>query len=466
MEISSFETTAFNKRRIDKLESVSRSPLQMLQNFLPIAMVFLLVAWFVRLMSEDGLPSVIGAPIITPSRLLVVVTIFMIVMTPMLKSKNAVSPRKPEVQPKPIPQAPEPHAQQLVVSPMRTHQRSPPDFRRSLSPLRIRTEAPTPWRSMTPSKHTPAPFVDDIHSTQKHEFTDSLPGWARKFEELLVMPQIITPLVNSLAESDNILTQCFSRFGLRLSHQLVASAGTEPFGVICLTDRFLPNPLGNDPAIVAEWQRRQLLESLVNIPGFESKYRDHVVGRIKTWANRGGLRFAYRHDSRPDDEGPTDSHILAHLLFASLDSLMGGGFRDRYVVTASSGLSIMDEFQTLFASVGNALGSGHFSNRIVWLEQSSKIHGAPLHFNVGTNQRVYGVPPGGGNMIEAMCLFFFLLRRLSPTSAWVQLPHEIRAVVETALGTAEIPGGLTGSFFNGSVPKSSVSALPDLYRGH
>ena len=465
MEISSFETSAFNKRRIDKAEATYRSPFHVAKSALPVLVILSSLIFGAKLLSDQEVTSIFGGPIITPSRLLVAVTLFMIAATPMLKTKRTKQTNVPDSVRSSVSSVQEAHAQQLALSPVRTYGGAVPEFRRSISPLRTNADILPPWRPVTPSKRAPAPFVDDVHSTQKHEFTDSMPAWARKFEELLVMPHIINPLVKSLADSDNILTQCFSRFGLRLSHQPASSTGTEIFGVICLSDRFLPNPLGNDPAIVAEWQRRQLLESLVNIPGFPPTYRDYVVGRITTWASRGGLRFAYRHDSRPDDEGPTDSHILSHLLFTSLDSLMGGGFKDRYVVRASSGVRVLDDFQTLFASVGNALSGGHYSNRIVWLEENAKVRGGPVHFNIGTNQRIYGVPPGGGNMIEAICLFFYLLRRLSPTSAWVQIPHEIRAVVESALGSTETPGSLTGSFFTGSV-KSSASALPDFSIGH
>ena len=277
------------------------------------------------------------------------------------------------------------------------------------------------------------------------------------------MPRVIIPLVNSLAESDRVLTEAFSRFGIRLSHEAV---GPDSIGVVCLADRYLPTPLSSDPAITAEWTKRQQLESIVNVPGFPRKCRDYVVGRIATWANRGGLRFGYRYDYKQEEDFPTDSHILAHVLCSSIDALTGGGFAGRYVVKASTSINLLDEFQTLFSSVGNAFGSGHFSNRMVWLEQSTRP-GAPLHFNVGTNQKVYGVAPGGGNLIEAMCLFFFLLRRLSSSSAWVQLPHELRVAIEAAIGNADLSGSLTGSLFNGGGgPKPSAGALPDVFRGH
>ena len=88
---------------------------------------------------------------------------------------------------------------------------------------------------------------------------------------------------------------------------------------------------------------------------------------------------------------------------------------------------MVDEFQLFFNSKGQ---KGH-QGRVAWLEQSGASTTGPLHFNVGTNQKVYGVPAGGGNLIEALCLLFHLLKKLSPTSAWMQIPHEVRIVLDS-----------------------------------
>jgi hypothetical protein len=462
MEIGSFETSAFSRRRLEKEGTDPRQYLRYIRSLIPGVILCCAGVLLARAVHTDENIGVI--PIITPSRLLLAVILTLFLVTPCLKQKRSVfSSQGVTLADSHVESS---STESRIREPMDNLERPAVEFRSSIPAPDHRGDSFSNWREKKPSRSAPAPFIDDIRAIERHEFTELTPIWARQLEELLIMPHIINPLVHSLKESDRVLGDIFGRFGLRLSHEELPSRATEGFGVICLSDRFLPNPLGSDSTIVAEWQRRQLLESLVMVPGFGLKYRDYVVSRVCTWANR-GLRFSYRYDTRPNEEGPTDSHILAHLLFASLDSVMGRGFRERYVVTASSGVSEIDEFHNLFTStVDGPTGHGKFSNRIVWIEQTSRTNSAPLHFNVGTNQRVYGVTGGGGNLIEATSLFFYLLRRLSPTSAWAQIPHEIRIVVEASIGASESRGSLAGSFFGTFGPKSNAGALPDLYRGH
>ena len=465
MEISSFETTTFSRRRVEKLNAASRSPLHVVKLLAPIAIIFGVIWMILTTSIAESVSSNVVGPVITPSRLLVGVTILLIVITPLVKGKKAVSeiPPMAPLPTRPTPAVVESHAVERQPEPI-TVARLAPEYVSNLAPIPSRFDSSMAGaRRPSSVQHAPAPFVDDVHSTQRHEFTELLSDWARKLEDLFILPQVIQPLVQALEESDRMLSQYFGRFGFRLRHEAIVPGSPEPFGTISLSDRFLPNPVGTDPLVVAEWNRRQLLESLVNIPGFNSKYRDYVVGRLTTWATRSGLRFSYRHDARPDEEGPTDSHILSHILFTSFDTLLVSGFKDRYVVSASTGSSLMDEFETVFSSVRSSLGM--YSNRVAWLEQSSRGPKTPIHFNVGTNQRIYGVAPGGGNLVEALCLFFFLLRRLSPSSAWVQIAHDKRVIIEAAIGGPDSGHvGLSASLFGGK--KSSLSALPDLYRGH
>lgn len=466
MEISSFETSSFSRRQIEKAGARSKSPFQVFRTLSSAILItgFIGTLWALSMTNVVNSTSI--GPIITPTRLLIIMTLCLIILTPIVRPKKltieAPQSRAPTGKPTPAPQqvhAPDSIGYQDSNKDTSSVQRPIPQYSSTAM-----LDLGRPLRRVSPTHRASAPFVDDVHSTQRHEFTDLLPAWARKMEELLIMPKIVVSLMSSLEESDRILSQCFANFGFRLSNESRPHVSTEPFSTISLSDRFLPNPVSSDPGIVAEWQRRQMLESLVNIPGYSNKYRDYVVGRIKHWATRGGIRFAYRHDSKPDEGGPTDSHILSHLLFASLDSLMGGGFRERYVVTAQSGSFVMDEFQALFSSGRSNISGSSYGNRVAWLEQSSKTSKGPLHFNVGTNQRVYGITPGGGNVIEALCLFFYLLRRLGSASGWVQLPHEIRVVIEAAIGGNDpVSGSLAGSFFGSK--GSSMGALPDLYRG-
>jgi hypothetical protein len=465
-EISSFETSSFSRRQFEKAGARSKSPLQLIRAIGVALLIAGLIGSIWVLSMNNVVQSTPIGPVITPTRLLVIMTLCLIILTPVIRPKKLPVdvPLSRNSTGKPTPAAQQLHApdeigHQEPINDAQETQR----FISQYSPEII--DLSRPLRRLSPTHRASAPFVDDVHSTQRHEFTELLPVWARKMEELLIMPQIVVSLMNSLEESDRILSQCFARFGFRLSNESVSRVSTEPFGAISLSDRFLPNPVSNEPGIVAEWQRRQMLESLVNIPGYPAKYRDYVVGRIKHWATRGGIRFAYRHDTKPDESGPTDSHILSHLLFASLESLMGGGFRDRYVVTAQSGSFVMDEFQALFSSVRSNISGSSYGNRVAWLEQSAKSARGPVHFNVGTNQRVYGITPGGGNVIEALCLFFYLLRRLGSASGWVHLPHDIRVVIEAAIGCNDpVSGSLAGSFFGSK--GSAMGALPDLYRGH
>ena len=477
MEISSFETTAFNRRRVEKVTTTSQLPVVWIRKLLAAGSTIACIVILGIILKSNLLSNSYTGHIITPSRLLVFLTVLLILATPMMKNRGKVVSHSPPSAPQSTRPTPAPVDSHLG---MRREVQSPPrplygvdsalDFGAQSAPSVHRytsqymsglasvptrydsAAAPSGSRRSTAAHHPPAPFVDDVHGTQKHEFAELLPVWARKFEELLIMPQIVIPLVKSLEESDQLLSQVFTQFGLHLSCQ-GPTPGQQPGSVVYLTDRYLPNPLCNSPDINGLWQRRQLLESLLNVPGFPSHYREYIVSRITTWATRGGLRFSYRHDMRLDEFGPTDSHILAHLIFASLESLIGESFKDRFVINSvvsggSQSGSLSDEFQSLFSSIGSK--ASHHS-KIVWLEQTARQDGSvkqPLHFNVGTNQRVYGVQPGGGNLIEALCLFFHLVKRLSPTSLWIQIPREVRLVIEAAMGSfGQESGSLTGGFF-------------------
>lgn len=455
MEISSFETSAFNVRQLEKQDASKRSPLHFVRALVPVVALVGFLSLIGTLIASDSVATSPTAPLLTPSRLLVALTLVLIVITPLVKGSSS----KPRVAPpallstRPTPAPVDTHAAPVPGlfsdAPASAIPRYSSQFVSGLAPVPSRFDSGMSASSSRRSSlghHAPAPFVDDVHGSLKHEYTDQLPGWARKLEDLLVMRQIVFPLVKALDESDNVLSSVFQRFGFRLGHD----AGARPeTSVVYLADRFLPTPLCNEPGIVSEWQRRQMLESMVTLPDFPPHYREYVVGRIRAWASRSGIRFGYRHDHRIDAEGPTDSHILAHLLFASLEVQMGGTFKERYVVDGSrsgAAASLGDEFSVLFSSIGAKLGGGNHS-RVVWLEHTSR-KGAPLHFNVGTNQRVYGVQSGGGNLIEAFCLFFHLLKRLSPTANWLQIPSDVRSVVEASVG-ADNSSGLTGSFFAG-----------------
>jgi hypothetical protein len=75
------------------------------------------------------------------------------------------------------------------------------------------------------------------------------------------------------------------------------------------------------------------------------------------------------------------------------------------------------------------------------------------------------VQSGGGNLIEALCLFFHLLKRLSPGANWLQIPADIRAVVEAAIGgDSGLSGGFFGSGLGGAKP--TLAALSDFSRGY
>ena len=464
MELSSFETAAFNQRRSERVDINSSSMLYFIRKSLPGFVVLGVVICTGLYLPTKMLSNSIAGNILTPNRLLVLVTVFLIGITPILKRKRTFAPTTVDQQQttKPIPS----HPTLQVSSPARPlfsridrlDSVSPSCSLNPISPHLPHTIGPVPTRyetvGITPRKfqtaHSPAPFVDDIHSVQRHEYTDILPRWAKAFEDQVLMPLIVNPLVKALNESDALLNQAFTQFGLRLSH---SDSLRKETGVVYLTDRFLPSPLCNISEVNAIWQRRQLIESLVTIPSFPHSYRDYVVSRITTWADRRGIRFSYRHDNRPDDNGPTDSHILAHILFASFDTQMSNGydspFRDRFVTEAKSGqIKVDDDFTALFGHSSSSIGnksSSHLS-KLVWLEQTNRPSG-PLHFNVATNQKVYGIAQGGGNIFESLCLFFHLLKKLSPNAVWIHIPHEIRMVLDSIIGSTNgLSGGLLSGF--------------------
>jgi hypothetical protein len=460
MEISSFETTAFTRRQAERLEQTGKSPINILRYIFGIG----LMCGCGVLLTKIPMNSV-TANFLTPNRLLILVTVVLIIITPKLRRSAPVKPHHApddskvvhaptETQPILTPPKPLFSRMERMAEPGQTYQAISPHFTQSFAPIPTRYDSSslvTPRKLTSIGGHAaPAPFVDDIHSVQKHEYSEILPRWSRMIEEQVVMPQIIIPFVRAMEESDAQITHVFGLHGYRLGRV----PGT---GVICLTDRFLPAPLSSNQEINALWQRRQLLESLVNLPGYSQQYRDYIVSRITTWASRGGIRFAYRPETRPDESGPSDSHILSHLLFSSFDTQMtnsgGNTFRDRFVVESSSLATTTsdDEFTSLFSSLGLRLsGLTNHHSRMVWLEQSSRGGSlGVLHFNVATNQRVYGIPQGAGNLLESLCIFFHLLKKLSPQSVWLQIPHEIRVTLEALLSAGPGSTSLSGGLVNG-----------------
>lgn len=437
MDIGSFETSAFNRRQLEKMESMSKSPWANLKQIAFMGLVIAVAGFLWSVLTGPFAISPLFGNVLTPNRFLVLLTISLIGITPILKRKkfvtvSDVSPgvtRLGGVSREVIPANP--------MTPTSSIGRRGSDSRMS-PPQYVDMSIPTRFDSSTLRRApaSPAPFVDDIHSVQRHEFSDLLPVWARKFEDMIVMPHIIVPLVEALRESDRILSEVFIKFGFRLDSSNSASS----HGVVCLSDRFLPNPMCTVPEITALWNRRLTLENLLNIPSF-SPNREYVVERICAWSR--GIRYAYRPDFRSDESGPTDSHILSHLIFVSFDSQMGSNssFQEQFVVTSATskaGGGIVDEFQSLFGR-GSIRGQ---QSRVAWLEQSNTNRG--LHYNVGTHQKVYGVPAGGGNLIEALCLLFHLIRKLSPTTAWMQIPHEVRIALESIVITGPTGGLVTG----------------------
>ena len=483
-EISSFETTAFNRRQTEKVGS-KRSPAFLVKPFLQLIVSAFGLSLIWRIISEGLLTNSVTGHIVTPQRLLVIITVFFIGITPMIKGKF----RQAGVVARLVPPSTRPTPAQIdgsamLSSPIKsapaletsgpTVQRYTSQFVSGLAPVPSRYDpVPTSIGRRSTMTHAPAPFVDDIHSTQKHEFSEAMPHWARKFEELFVKPSVIDQLVIELEQSNRELAAGFNHFGIRLSQEVTSDREN---GVVYLADRFLPSPLSSSTEMNLLWNRRQKLEVLLNIPGFSPTYRDYVVSRIKEWATRGGLRYSYRHDQRPNNQAPTDSHILAHLLFKHLEDQLGGHFADRFVLNAAGSTgatTAADEFKALFSSIGSK--TSHYS-KIVWLEQSA-LQGPdmrlPLHFNVGTNQRVYGVQSGAGNMLEALCLFFHLLKRLSPSAMWVQIPHELRLVIESVLGSygresAGVTGGMYGLASGLTSGKAALGGPLDhsSYRGY
>lgn len=486
MEISSFETTAFSRRKMEKIDSESRSPIKYLRilvspGFFLLGLV--VVGLFVTINANTHIST---GHILTPGRFLVFMTITLILLTPSIRSRSKDSASVSLSTPSGSKPATAGFSDSRVsvepsVSPAGPGmvRRYTSEFVAGLSSVPTRYDQERRQSSSVPRRpsgmHAPAPFLDDVHSGQKHEYTVQLAQWARQLEDSLIMPLIVKPLVEELEQSDALLSQIFQHYGAKLtrgepSNKLDSSQ-------VSLSDRYLPAPMSGDPQVVNVWQRRQLLEAMLTVQNFPRRYRDYIFTRLSTWAHRGGIRFAYRHDMRPDEEGPTDSHILAHVIFSSLDAMIGQhdpGFRARFVTTSASGsmaVSSLDEFQTLFSSFGSSskLHGAHSHSKVVWLEELVSASGAnrrgqPLHFNVATNQRVFGIQAGGGNLIEALCLFFHLLKQLSPCANWVQLlPHNLRIVIEAAVGTGSSPdqtsSSLTGSFFN----SLSNPALP--FRG-
>lgn len=486
MELSSFETSAFSRRQVERFETKDKAWLRRIRSAgAPIVGFGIVVSLGYITVSSVFSISHLGN-ILTPDRFLVLIVVFLIGVTPFVKQKR----KRAEIPPPPPPMVPVASAQS--VSPSREHNLPPQQPMFSNERMLAQYSAPVPSRFDQPmhlgissmskpmTRYAPAPFIDDVHSSPKHEFLELLPGWARLFEERILMPMIIRPFIQALDESDTQLTFLLSQVGYKLStKRTTKNPLAQSDSVLTLSDRFLPTILDNRDDIKPIWHRRLLLESLVTVPEFhqEFMFRDYIVGRVREWAER-GVRFNYRPDYHPDSnlaDGPTDSHILSHLLFSSFDAQMGitGGefqaektFKAKYVSEKSRDSSSMLggrmrdlEFNSLFGDAG--MKSAHH-NKMVWLEQiQANGKTGPIHFNVATHQKSFGVTPGAGNILEALCLFFHLLKKMSPSAVWHTFPHEMRIALDSIL-VASSGDSLTGGLLSSGLMGSAQPSMPAL----
>ena len=143
-----------------------------------------------------------------------------------------------------------------------------------------------------------------------------LPTWTTRLRSVMHM-HIVVPLVQKIAESDAQLATALNAIGWHLSYDNPQVRSRESFAPSDLSSRSvsvftrnLPMELLQSPAgpnLQAIWQTRQVLESYVNHPSFDTSQREMNLARIQEWAR---TTMTVGELGRRPDGGPTVSHYV------------------------------------------------------------------------------------------------------------------------------------------------------------
>lgn len=230
--------------------------------------------------------------------------------------------------------------------------------------------------------------------------------------------EIVEPLMRQLDESDQLWQQGLASRGIRFTTEAPRLQG---YGLgpatqeISVFDRNLPRPLCDDPRAQEQWTFRQKLEGYLVHPTFEPAQRKYVLERLREWRQR-GVASAMRFDMRPNDFMPTDAHILENLVVKLLNLNL--------------------DFINCFLASGNLpppakhLGQPPVAYLRQVTEQSTFPRPAP-HYEVVTMQKTWQIRPGNNNILEALGLLLFALRRHS--RSYQSFPQVLRTAFEGAM---------------------------------
>lgn len=233
--------------------------------------------------------------------------------------------------------------------------------------------------------------------------------------------EVVGSLVQMLDESDQVWLQALTPRGWRLTFEAprLAYPGVGPSAQeLSVFDRHLPRPICDDPRAVELWKKRQVIEAYLMHPSFEPAQRSYVLDRLREWRQR-GLQNCMRADYRPNDQLPTDAHILENILFKMLNFHMG--------------------FCSCFVTVGpsppTAKHLGQQSTAFLRQVTDQNVFPKPApHYEVVTLHKVWRIRPGNANLLEALALLLQALRRHS--HSYQSFPQSLRTAVESAAATS------------------------------
>lgn len=244
----------------------------------------------------------------------------------------------------------------------------------------------------------------------------------------VVEREILQPILRQIEQSDQDWQQHLPQIGWRLSFEPVRVQGVlSSFGFgssasqaqeVSVFMKTLPRPLCENARAAEMWAKRQQLEGFLLHPNFEPEQRQCVLERLRGWRQQ-GLIAGMRADFRTSDAMPTDGHILENLLIQMLRNFL--------------------DFDGCFVGIGQEPPRNRHQGQapVAYLRQiaNQAIFPKPMPvYEVVTQQRVWRLRPGPGNLLEALAILLRSLR--SQPSTYLSFPPMLRTAVE---GSASLP---------------------------
>lgn len=279
-----------------------------------------------------------------------------------------------------------------------------------------------------------------------------LQQWVQGIASLLER-EVLHPLLTMLDDSDKLWQQALAQRGMRLSFEaprlssgygpsmgltgpvgLNLGAGGLGSGELSVFESNLPRPLCDDPQAVELWEKRKKLESFLIHPSFEPAQRSYVLEKLRGWRDRGILTSLRNEQRLVPGMTPTDAHLLENLVVKMLNCHL--------------------EFARCFMASGQAPPSSRHQGQptVAYMRQvtdQSQMPKPPPHYEVVTTQKTWKLRPGNSNVLEALALLLYWLRKQAPRS-YKSFPQSLQNLLETQAAMGGLFSRPLGSWFAGS----------------